>query len=144
MNKVILMGRVVRDPDIAYTTSNTCRARYTLAVEKTFKKDGEPDADFITCIAFKKNAEFAEKYLRKGMKILVEGKWQTGSYKNTEGKTVYTNECFVERHEFAESKSANQEAVQNAERNTQPAPLPTPDNGGFMFVPDDIDDLPFN
>lgn len=110
MNKVILMGRLSKDPEVRYSQGNNAMAiaRYTLAVDRKFKRDGEPNADFINCIAFGKNGEFAEKYLHKGIKILVEGRWQSGSYTNRDGQKVYTNDCVVESCEFAESKNANQ------------------------------------
>lgn len=136
MNKVILMGRLVRDPEVRYSQGNNPMsvARYTLAVDRKFKRDGEPTADFINCIAFGKNGEFAEKYLHKGIKILVEGRWQSGSYTNRDGQKVYTNDCVVESCEFAESKNANQ-----SER-----PQPSNSDDGFMQIPDNMEDLPFN
>ena len=139
MNKIILMGRLTKDPEVRYSQGNNpmAIARYTLAVDRKFKRDGEPTADFINCIAFGKNGEFAEKYLRKGMKILVEGRWQSGSYTNRDGQKVYTNDCVVEGCEFAESKNANQ--------SERPQPMPQTDSDGFMSIPDGIDeDLPFN
>lgn len=139
MNKIILMGRLTKDPDVRYSQGNNTMAiaRYTLAVDRKFKRDGEPNADFINCIAFGKNGEFAEKYLHKGMKILIEGRWQSGSYTNRDGQKVYTNDCVVESCEFAESKNSNQ-----SER-LQPAPQT--DSDGFMNIPDGIDEeLPFN
>ena len=139
MNKIILMGRLVRDPEVRYSQGNNTMeiARYTLAVDRKFKRDGEPNADFINCIAFGKNGEFAEKYLHKGIKILVEGRWQSGSYTNKDGKKVYTNDCVVESCEFAESKNANQ--------GERPQTAPQTDSDGFMSIPDGIDEeLPFN
>ena len=102
MNKVMLIGRVVRDAEIRYSqgTNTTCIARYTLAVDRKFKQEGQPTADFINCIAFGKLGEFAEKYLRKGIKIAVTGRIQTGSYKNKDGNTVYTTDVVVEEQEF--------------------------------------------
>ncbi len=141
MNKIILMGRLTKDPEVRYSQGEKpmAIARYTLAVERKFKRDGEPNADFINCIAFGKNGEFAEKYLRKGMKILVDGRWQSGSYTNRDGQKVYTNDCVVESCEFAESKNANQ-----SER-LKVAPQTSVDEGGWMNIPDGIDsDLPFN
>nr|DAK93018.1 MAG TPA: Single strand binding protein [Caudoviricetes sp.] len=146
MNKVILMGRLTRDPDVRYSqTANGSMAvaRYTLAVDRRFKKDGETNADFISCVAFGKVGEFAEKYLRQGTKIVVEGRIQTGSYTNKDGNKVYTTDIYVENCEFAESKSA---AEQNGV-NTAPA-RPKPSNvdaDGFMSIPDNVDDdgLPF-
>ena len=108
MNKVILMGRLTRDPEIRYSQGerSTAVARYSLAVNRTFKRDGDPDADFINCVAFGKQAEFAEKYLRKGTKMAITGRIQTGSYTNKEGVKVYTTDIVVENIEFAESKNA--------------------------------------
>lgn len=143
MNRVILCGRVVREPEIRYSQTvngSMAVARYTLAVDRAFKKEGEQAADFINCIAFGKNGEFAEKYLHQGTKIIVEGRWQTGNYTNKGGQKVYTNDCIVERHEFAESKNSNS----NSGNGNSPRPAPT-DNDGFMNIPDDIDEeLPFN
>ena len=137
MNKVILMGRVVRDAEIRYSqgASSTCIARYTLAVDRKFKQEGQPTADFINCIAFGKLGEFAEKYLHKGTKIAVTGRIQTGSYKNKDGNTVYTTDVVVEEQEFCESKSQS---------NSQPQPAPSNDNS-WMNIPDGVEDsLPFN
>ena len=136
MNKVVLMGRLTRDPDVRYTQGekSTCVARYTLAVDRRTK---EKETDFISCVAFGKAGEFAEKYLHKGMKILVEGRIQTGSYTNKDGKKIYTTDVVVESTEFAESRNSAQQA---------PAE-PTADMGeGFMRIPDGVDDegLPFN
>ena len=134
MNKVILMGRLTRDPDIRYSTGEnpTAVARYTLAVDRRFKREGEQKADFIGCVVFGKGAEFAEKYLKQGTKIVVAGRIQTGSYTNQEGKKVYTTDVVVEEQDFAESK-----ASQGKEG--------TADDNGFVPVPEDLDeDLPFN
>ncbi len=146
MNKVILMGRLTRDPDVRYSqTANGSMAvaRYTLAVDRRFKKDGETNADFISCVAFGKVGEFAEKYLHQGTKIVVEGRIQTGSYTNKDGNKVYTTDIYVENCEFAESKATSE---QNGV-NTAPA-RPKPSNvdaDGFMTIPDNVDDegLPF-
>lgn len=146
MNKVILMGRLTRDPDVRYSqTANGSMAvaRYTLAVDRRFKKDGETNADFISCVAFGKVGEFAEKYLRQGTKIVIEGRIQTGSYTNKDGNKVYTTDIYVENCEFAESKATSE---QNGV-NTAPA-RPKPSNvdaDGFMTIPDNVDDdgLPF-
>ena len=110
MNKVILMGRLTRDPDIRYTEGDNSLAiaRYSLAVDRRFKKEGEATADFINCVAFGKSAEFAEKYLKKGIKIAVIGRIQTGSYTNKEGQKVYTTDVVVEEQEFAESKASSE------------------------------------
>lgn len=141
MNKVILMGRLTRDPEVKYSQGNTptAIARYTLAVDRKFKKDGEPTADFLNCVAFGKSGEFAEKYFKQGSKILVEGRIQTGSYTNKDGQKIYTTDIFVENQEFAESKGSGD--------NNQPVKSkPNPVVGdGFMNIPDGIDEeLPFN
>lgn len=140
MNKVVLMGRLTRDPEVRYSTSGDSQlaiARYTLAVDRRFKKDGEATTDFIRCVAFGKNGEFAEKYLHQGTKVVIEGRIQTGSYQDKDGKTVYTTEVVVENHEFAESKRVSEENGVN------PPPV---DSDGFMTIPDNVDDsgLPFN
>ena len=108
MNKVILMGRLTRDPEVRYSQgeNSTAIARYTLAVDRRFKRDGDQPADFIGCVAFGKLGEFAEKYLRKGTKVVVTGRIQTGSYTNKDGQKVYTTDVVVEECEFAESKNA--------------------------------------
>lgn len=138
MNKVVLMGRLTADPDVRYTSDGTAIARYYLAVDRRYKKDGEQSADFISCVVFGKGGEFAEKYLKKGTKICVDGRIQTGSYTNREGKKVYTTDVVVEAQEFAESKA------QSAETAPERAPEPKPDEDGFMSVPDDIEEsLPF-
>lgn len=139
MNKVILMGRLVRDPEVRYSqgANPTAIARYSLAVDRKFKQEGQPTADFINCIAFGKLGEFAEKYLHKGVKIAVTGRIQTGSYKNKDGQKVYTTDVVVEEQEFCESKS-NQQS-QNNDR-------PQDSSDGFMSIPDNLEDegLPFN
>ena len=139
MNKVILMGRLTRDPEVRYTQGDNAMAiaRYSLAVDRRFKRDGEPDADFINCVAFGKSGEFAEKYLKKGTKIAVVGRIQTGSYTNKDGQKVYTTDVVVEEQEFAESKNSS------SSDNNQSAP--TNKNTDFMSIPDGIDEeLPFN
>ena len=137
MNKVILMGRLVRDPDVRYSQSSQpmAIARFTLAVDRRFKKEGEQSADFISCVAFGKIGEFVEKYLRKGTKIALDGHWQTGSYTNKDGAKVYTNDCVADSIEFAESKKTD---------NPAPAPEVKTDEE-FMSIPDGMDEeLPFN
>ena len=136
------MGRLVRDPEVRYSQSQVCIARYTLAVDRIVKRGEEKKTDFIQCVALGAKGEFSEKYFRKGMKIIVEGKWQTGSYVNQDGNKVNTNECLVDSQEFCEGKQVNQ----NAEQNTQPAPEPTPQgySDGFMDVDLSSDELPFN
>ena len=146
MNKVILMGRLTRDPDIRYSTgeSATAVARYTLAVDRRFRRDGEQTADFIGCVAFGRNAEFAEKYLHQGTKIVAVGRIQTGSYTNRDGQKVYTTDVVVEEQEFAESKNASQN---NGGGGFAPADRPSPSDAGdgFMNIPEGIDEeLPFN
>lgn len=150
MNKVILMGRLTRDPEIRYSQGeqSTAVARYTIAVDRRFRRDGDQQtADFINCVAFGRQGEFAEKYFRKGIKIAISGRIQTGSYKNQDGQTVYTTDVVVEEQEFAESKSAS-EAHNNGAASSQPAPEPMPNNAvgdGFMNIPDGLDEeLPFN
>lgn len=131
MNLTILIGRLTADPEVRYSQDGMCVAKFTLAVDRRIKKEGQPTADFIRCTAFGKGGEFAEKYLKKGTKIALEGHWQTGSYKNQEGVMVYTNDCIIDRLEFAESKKS--------EQGTQ-----TTDDG-FMNVNDaDLSELPFS
>ena len=135
MNKVILMGRLVRDPEVRYTQGNQpmAIAKFTLAVDRRAKKEQEQSADFISCTAFGKVADFIEKYIKKGTKVVLEGRWQTGSYKNKDGATVYTNDCVVDSLEFAESKRAD-----------EPQAQPQADADGFINLPDGIDEeLPF-
>ena len=151
MNKVILMGRLTRDPEVRYSQGEqaTAIARYTLAVDRRFKRDGDQTADFIGCVAFGKLGEFAEKYLRKGTKVVVTGRIQTGSYTNREGQKVYTTEVVVEEQEFAESKSAaaSNGGDSNYAAYTPSRPEPSQAAGdGFMAIPDGVDDegLPFN
>lgn len=145
MNKVILMGRLTRDPEVRYGTgeNSTAVARYTIAVDRRFKRDGEQSADFISCVTFGRNAEFAEKYLRQGVKIAVTGRIQTGSYTNKDGVRVYTTDVVVEEQEFAESKAAS---ASNSGYQASPSPSPSADIGdGFMNIPDGIDEeLPFS
>lgn len=140
MNKVILMGRLTKDPETRYTHGDNPMAisRYNLAVDRRFKREGDQNADFIPCIVFGKGGEFAEKYLRKGTKVAITGRIQTGSYTNRDGQKVYTTEIVVEEQEFAESKAA-----QGGQQNTQPA---KEEEGmdGFMNIPEGIDEaLPF-
>lgn len=144
MNKVILMGRLTRDPEVRYSQGENASAvaRYTLAVDRRFKRDGEASADFINCVSFGKTAEFAERYLRQGVKIAVTGRIQTGSYTNKDGVRVYTTDVVVEEQEFAESKNASSANTYQA----NPTPSPSADIGdGFMNIPDGIDEeLPFS
>lgn len=141
MNKVILMGRLTRDAEIRSSQGGnpTTIARYTLAVDRRFKRDGDQTADFINCIAFGKSAEFAEKYFHKGTKVVVTGRIQTGSYTNKDGQKVYTTDVVVEDQEFAESKATSQ---QNQQSNNS---APVSDGDGFMNIPDGIDEeMPFS
>ena len=137
------MGRLTRDPEVRYSQggeNSLAIARYTLAVDRRFKRNGdEQTADFIGCVAFGRNAEFAEKYFRQGLKVVVTGRIQTGSYTNKDGQKVYTTDVVVEDQEFAESKATSQQ-------NQQKPSGPAPDNSdGFMNIPDGIDEeLPFS
>ena len=139
MNKVILMGRLTRDPEVRYSAGENALAiaRYTLAVDRRFRRDGEATADFISCVVFGRGAEFAEKYFHQGIRIVVSGRIQTGSYTNREGQKVYTTEVVVEEQEFAEGKNAGSGS-------SHPQPTPSvPD--GFMNIPDGIqEELPFS
>lgn len=144
MNKVILMGRLTRDPEIRYSAgeNQTAVARYTLAVDRRFRRQGdEQTADFINCVVFGRGAEFAERYLHQGTKIVATGRIQTGSYTNKDGNKVYTTEVVVEEHEFCESRSSQG-------GNTQDEPVPMPGNasaGVSMDIPTGLtgNDLPF-
>lgn len=151
MNKVILIGRLTRDPEVRYSTGENALAiaRYTLAVDRRFHKDGEANADFISCVSFGRSAEVAEKYFRQGLKIAVSGRIQTGSYTNRDGQKVYTTEVVVEDQEFAESKAASDNYAASHPQTNAPAPsMPGPGAAsadGFMNIPDGIDEeLPFN
>lgn len=152
MNKVILMGRLTRDPDIRYSSGEnaTAVARYTLAVDRRFRRqDSDQTADFIGCVAFGRQAEFAEKYLHQGTKIAITGRIQTGRYTNRDGQTVYTTDVVVEEQEFAESKSASAAnsgyvAQDRYQQNSAPAAQAPDSADGFMNIPDGIDEeLPF-
>ena len=135
MNKAILIGRLTRDPEIRHS-GDTAVARYSLAVDRRFKREGEASADFINCVVFGRGAEFTEKYLRQGSKVAVVGRIQTGSYTNRDGQKVYTTDIVVEEQEFAESKNSN---------STTPSPAPQPvKEEGFMQIPEGLDEeLPF-
>ncbi len=145
MNKVILMGRLTRDAEVRYSQgeSSTAIARFSLAVDRRFKRDGDDQsADFINCVAFGRTGEFMERFGRKGTKFLVEGRIQTGSYTNKDGQRVYTTDVVVEQVEFAESKASGDN------NGYVPADRPSPSGAagdGFMNIPDGIDEeLPFN
>lgn len=148
MNKVILMGRLTRDPEVRYTQRNSSQesiavARYTLAIDRRVKREGEQSADFISCIAFGKVAEVAEKYLRRGLKVVVAGRIQTGSYTNRDGQKVYTTDVVVEDQEFAESKAAGPAEDGRSGTKSQ-ARQQEVGSDGFMTIPDGVDgDLPF-
>ena len=158
MNKVILMGRLTRDPEVRYSAgeNSTAVARYTLAVDRRFRRnnDGEQTADFIGCVAFGRSAEFAEKYFHKGIRIVITGRIQTGSYTNKDGVRVYTTDIIVEEQEFAESKAASDRNSSDFAANNnygggyqqsgRPVPSQAPSDG-FMNIPDGIDEeLPFS
>lgn len=165
MNKVILMGRLTKDPDVRYTGGDSSAvARFTLAVDRRGRRSAngsnEQTADFINCVAFDRQAEFAEKYLRKGTKIAITGRIQTGSYTNRDGQKVYTTDVVVEEQEFAESKAAadnngfgRQDSYASAgygqdggSSYQSSKPLPQSVGDDFMNIPDGVDDegLPFN
>ena len=139
MNKVILMGRLTRDPELRYSQgqNDMAIARYTLAVDRRFgKKEGEQNADFISCVAFGRAAEFAEKYLHQGVKIAVCGRIQTGSYMNRDGNKVFTVDVIVEEQEFAESKAAGSGNSNSYQKSA--------DQDGFSRVPEGMEnELPF-
>ena len=140
MNKVILIGRLTKDPETRYSQgqNSTCIARYSLAADRQFKRDGDQAADFLNCVAFGKQGEFAEKYLIKGTKIAVIGRLQTGSYTDKDGKKVYTTDVVVESHEFVESKK-------ESDQETQASPYGSIGTDEFMNIPDGIDEeLPFS
>ena len=149
MNRVILMGRLTRDPEVRYSQSgdgSMAVARYTLAVDRRRSRTGDPNeqtADFISCVAFGKSAEFAEKYLHQGTKLVVSGRIQTGSYTNKDGQRVYTTDVVVDDQEFAESKSSQGSDSAYAPSISNPS---TPAGDGFMNIPDGVEDegLPFN
>ena len=147
MNKVILMGRLTRDAEVRYSQgdSSTAVARFSLAVDRRFKRDNDQSTDFINCVAFGKTAEFFERFGRKGTKFVTEGRIQTGSYTNKDGQRVYTTDVVIENVEFAESKASSNEGNYGG---YVPADKPSPAQAagdGFMNIPDGIDEeLPFN
>ncbi|MDE7016060.1 MAG: single-stranded DNA-binding protein [Lachnospiraceae bacterium] len=147
MNKVILMGRLTRDPEVRYSQGDNAMAiaRYTLAVDRRFNRNGDENtADFINCVAFGKAGEFAERYFRKGIKIAVTGRIQTGSYTNKDGVKVYTTDVVIEDQEFAESKNSSP-AGDGGYSGGNSRPEPAGAGDGFMNIPDGIDEeLPFN
>lgn len=141
VNTVILIGRLTRDPEVRYSqgSESMAIARYTLAMDRSYRREGENNTDFIGCVAFGRNAEFAEKYFRKGTKIAITGRIQTGSYVNREGQKVYTTDVVINTQEFAGSRNEAQEPAQKGQ------PMPEAGEDGFMNIPDGIDDeLPFS
>jgi len=145
MNKIILMGRLTRDPEVSYSNTNnsTALAKFNLAVDRRFKRAGDSaEADFFNCIAFGKQAEFVEKYLKKGTKILITGRIQNNNYTNKEGQKIYSMQIIAEETEFAESKNASG----NNNDTEDQRPRPAAEEGGFYSIPDGIEDecLPFN
>lgn len=150
MNRVILMGRLTRDPEVRYSQGERSMAiaRYSLAVDRRGRRsqDGsEQTADFINIVAFDKAGEFAEKYFRQGMRVLVSGRIQTGSYTNKEGQKVYTTDIIADDQEFADSKGAAGEGGGGYQPTSRPAPT-SAIGDGFMNIPDGVEDegLPFN
>lgn len=140
INSVNLTGRLTRDPDIRYTDNGDCIARFSLAVDRRFKSEGGPTADFPSCVAFRKTAEFVEKYFRKGMKLELTGHLQTGSYTNRDGVKVYTTDVVADQVGFGESKGASQGRSQDDGSGGFQQPL----DDGFMDIPDDAaEELPF-
>ena len=143
INRVVLVGRLTRDPELRKTQSGTSVCSFTMAVGRRVSTQGQPDADFINCVAFGRSAEFAEKYLKQGTKIVATGRIQTGSYTNKDGNKVYTTDVVIEDQEFAESKGSSS----SDGGSYQPAGRPSPANAsaeGFMSIPEGIeDDLPF-
>ncbi len=142
MNKVILMGRLTRDPEVSSSASGTTFARFSIAVDRRFKREGEPDADFFNCTAFGKTAEFVERYLKKGTKVVVTGRLQNNNYTNKEGQKVYDVRIMVEELEFAESKNASSDGSYNSGASSQGS-----SGGGndFLNVPDGlVEELPFS
>lgn len=138
MNSVQLVGRLTRDPEVRYTDGGSTIARFSLAVDRRYKSENGPTADFPNCVAFGKSAEFIEKYFRKGMRMGCQGRIQTGSYTNNDGQKVYTTDVVVESCEFVEAKASQQ----SGENNDGFGPA---DENGFMNIPADIDEeLPFD
>ena len=144
MNKVILMGRLTRDPEVRYSqgATPTAVARFSVAVDRRFKRDGEPDADFFNCTCFGKQGEFVEKYLHKGTKVVLSGRIQNDNYTNRDGQKVTAVQIIAEEIEFAESKNASSGRSESSEPQGRPS---NPVSDGFMNLPDNMDEeLPFN
>ena len=144
MNKVIMMGRLTRDPEVRYSQNenSTAIARFSLAVDRRFKRDGEPTADFFNCTAFGKQGEFVEKYLKQGTKVVITGRVQNDNYTNKNGEKVYSVQIMVEEIEFAESKAAASGQGSDFAPTQSSNPAPAPD--GFMNIPTGFEELPFN
>lgn len=138
------MGRLTRDPEVRYSAGENALAiaRYTLAVDRKFKREGEQTADFISCVCFGKAAEFVEKYFRQGLRITISGRIQTGSYTNKDGNKVYTTDVVVEEQEFADSKGSGGSGGGQAA--SQQSSTPKPVDQDFMQIPDEMEELPFN
>ena len=151
MNRVILMGRLTRDPNVTYAAKdNSAIARFTIAVDRRTRRDASADqqtADFISCVSFGKQAEFVEKYLKKGIKIVIEGRLQNDNYTNKDGQKVYRTRIIVDNLEFAESKAASESSGYTGGQSSnysQPAPTPSGAQDGFMEIPSEIEEeLPF-
>ena len=147
MNKVILVGRLTRDPEVRYpqNDSQAAVARYTLAVDRKFKRDNEPTADFIPCVVFGRSGEFAEKYFRQGMRVSVSGRIQTGSYTNKDGVRVYTTEVIVEEQEFAESRAESEENRRTTRQQAKTEETQDIAPDGYMNIPEGLEEeLPFD
>ena len=139
MNKIILLGRLTRDPEIRYSQGENSMAiaRFTLAVNRRYKRQGEPEADFFNCTAFGKQAEFVQNYLKQGTQILASGRVQNDNYTNKEGQKVYSVQIMIEELEFAGSKGSS-------DAGTQQQATPQTDNNGFMTIPEGLEEeLPF-
>jgi len=145
MNKVIMMGRLTRDPEVRYGQgSNTAVCKYSIAVDRRFKREGQPEADFFNCTVFGKGAEFAEKYLKKGTKIVISGSIQNDNYTNKDGQKVYSTQIIVDEQEFAESKNAGGNGGGNFGSGASDS-APSTSGDGFMNIPEAMEDeLPFN
>ena len=143
MNKVIMMGRLTRDPEVSSSASGTTFARFSIAVDRRFKREGEPDADFFNCTSFGKQAEFVERYLKKDTKVVVTGRLQNDNYTNKEGQKVYGVRIMVEEIEFAESKNASSDGGSyNSGSSSQGS---TGGGNDFMNIPDGlVEELPFS
>ena len=153
MNKVILMGRLTRDPEVRYSqgANQTAVARFSVAVDRRFKREGEPDADFFNCTCFGRQAEFVERYLHKGIKVVLSGRVQNDNYTNKDGQMVYSVRIMVDEIEFAESKNASSGGNDGGYNNgggfagANSVPAASGAGDGFMNIPDGIDEeLPFN